>query len=282
MTNHISRAGWDARPPESMTPLDRSRVKYFIVHYSGANRSQFVRSIQDYCMDVKGHVDIDYNRIVRDDNDYMGRGWNVGGHTKDMNSVSYGVCVIGLDGDATDADKQTVREIYDEICASLGRQLIITDHQTLLGASYTDCPGSKLHTWVTAGMHYPEESDVQQTDALIKPTGNPRTVGDMYADVENLRNAFIGAGVAVPGSAPGEWPKEGSPLDNMARMPQLLAQHASAPIDPAALAMIMKPLFDAMETRLNAKIDTAIAALPPVIRQLVRKEIDDTKLSQIP
>ena len=261
MTNHVSRAGWNARPPESTTPLDRSRIKYFIVHYSGASRSQSVRSIQDYCMDTKGHVDIDYNRIVRDDNDYMGRGWNVGGHTKDMNSVSYGVCVIGLDGDATDADKRTVREIYDEICASLGRQLIMTDHQTLLGASYTDCPGSELHAWVTAGMPYPKESDVEQTDALIKMTNVPgRTVGDMYADVSNLRDVFLGVGAAYPPD-PAAYPKPGSALDNMMRMPQLLAQHASAP------AVVDIPAL--------------VAELAPVMRQIVREEIDDTKLGQI-
>lgn len=99
---------------------------------------------------------------------------------------------------------------------------------------------------------------MEQTDPLIKPTGASRSVGDMYADVENLRNAFIGDGPAAIGAdgkpIPG-YPKAGSPLDNMARLPELLEQHASAPVDPAALAAAVKPLFDAMEARLNARID---------------------------
>jgi hypothetical protein len=155
VTTHVSRAGWDARPPESTTPLTRSRIDKFIVHYSGASRLQTVRSIQNFCMDVKDHVDIDYNRIVRGTFDYMGRGWNVGGHTLNNNSTSYGVCVIGVDGDATDDDFRTVREIYDEVCTTLGRQITKTTHRGVLGTSYTDCPGNELHNWVMAGMPYP-------------------------------------------------------------------------------------------------------------------------------
>lgn len=89
------------------------------------------------------------------------------------------------------------------------------------------------------------EDEMEQTDPLIKPTGAARSVGDMYADVQNLRNAFIGDGAVALGSdgkpLPG-WPKEGSPLDHMARMPQLLQQHASAPIDYAKLAEALRPV----------------------------------------
>ena len=104
-------------------------------------------------MDTKGHSDIDYNRIVHGEYDYMGRGWNLGGHTKDHNSISYGVCVIGQDGDATKDDFATVRAIYDEVCATLGgRQLVMTDHRNVLGENYTDCPGDEIDAWVDGGM----------------------------------------------------------------------------------------------------------------------------------
>lgn len=84
--------------------------------------------------------------------------------------------------------------------------------------------------------------EMEQTDLLVKPTGAARTVGDMYADVQNLRNAFIGDGavaLAPDGTPFAGYPKPGSPLDNMARMPQLLAEHAAAPIDPAALKAVL-------------------------------------------
>jgi hypothetical protein len=149
---NVSRAEWNARPPTSTTPINRSKLLYFIVHYSGASRAQTVRSIQDYCMDTKNHSDIDYNDLVRGEYRYAGRGWNIGGHTLGYNSVGYGVCMIGQDGDATDADFATIDQIYDEVCATLGRRLIITDHRNLLGSSYTDCPGNELDAWVDAGM----------------------------------------------------------------------------------------------------------------------------------
>jgi hypothetical protein len=162
---NVSRAEWNARPPESTRRLDRSRVELFIVHYSGGPRDQTVRAIQDYCMDTKGHVDIDYNDIVRGERRYRGRGWNVGGHTLDHNSISYGICVIGRDGDATDADLRTVHEVYDEVCGVLDRRLVMTDHRTVLGRNYTACPGDELHSWVAAGMPLP---------------GNAREGVDMY------------------------------------------------------------------------------------------------------
>lgn len=157
----MSRAEWNARPPQcAMAQLNKSKVTLFIVHYSGASRDQSPRSIQDFCIDSKGHCDIDYNRIVRGDYDYMGRGWATGGHTLDHNSISYGVCMIGLEGDVTNADKRTIRGIYDEVCAELGRQLEKTTHRNVLGADYTDCPGDSLDAWVDAGMPLPEEDDM--------------------------------------------------------------------------------------------------------------------------
>ena len=246
---HVSRAEWDARPPDCAETLNKSKVTLFIVHYSGEVRSQSPRSIQNYCMDTKGHCDIDYNRIVRGDYDYMGRGWNVGGHTKDHNSISYGVCMIGLDGDVTDADKRTIRGIYDEVCAALGRTLMMTTHRNVLGENYTNCPGDQLDAWVDAGMPVEGVDDVEQTDPLLNQTGLPgRTVADVYADTENLRNAFIGAGaVALDGAGnpiPG-YPKPGSPLDNMARLPQLLEKHATtaAQVDIPTLVEALRPVI---------------------------------------
>lgn len=150
----VTRAQWNARPPRSTVALILSKVDKFIVHYSGASRSQSVRSIQDYCMDNKGHTDIDYNAIVKDGMHFVGRAYNIGGHTLNNNSTSYGCCVVGNDGDATDADMNCVRDIYEMVCAKLGRRITMTHHRGVLGASYTSCPGSELEAWVNAGMPY--------------------------------------------------------------------------------------------------------------------------------
>lgn len=146
-----SRAEWGARPPRYTNPLNFDIVNKFIVHYSGASREQTVRSIQNYSMDSKGYSDIDYNYVVKDGIIYAGRGDNIGGHTYQNNSSSIGVCIIGQDGDATEADFTAVRELYDHMCARIGKQLAKMGHQDA-NPGQTDCPGSQIEAWVKAGM----------------------------------------------------------------------------------------------------------------------------------
>lgn len=257
MTTHVTREQWNARPPDSTTPLTRSKVDKFIVHYSGASRAQSVRSIQDYCMDVKGHVDIDYNRIVKDGLDYMGRGWNVGGHTKDNNSTSYGVCVVGLDGDATDDDKTAVRDIYEEICATLGRRITMTTHRGVLGASYTDCPGTDLHNWVMAGMPYPMGVDMtpdEVADAvwrrLFPNPGMPGTWTEAPA-FEYLRYADKNADEAA------RLGKQALEALDALSVPQPVpvdpATIKAALLDPEVLAAIAKAVNDDNAERMKVK-----------------------------
>lgn len=62
--------------------------------------------------------------------------------------------------------------------------------------------------------------DMQQTDKLIFPTGNPgRTVGDHFGDLQNLRNVMWGEGLP-PAVNP---PKPDSPLMQLLGMPAELA-----------------------------------------------------------
>lgn len=244
----VSRAGWGAVPPTSTTPLNRSRIVNFIVHYSGASRNQTVRSIQRFCMEDKGHSDIDYNRIVRAEFDYMGRGWNVGGHTLNNNSNSYGVCVIGLDGDATDEDMRTVREIYDQVCGELGRQLSKTDHRNLLGSSYTSCPGNELDLWVDQGMPYPAGGNMalltqEERDRL------QRVLDKFY--IANTRGAKVFEDVPLPNGTTETqpWP--------MAEQIQAIFDRppvASAPVDIPALVAALRPVI-------REEVDTAVRAI---------------------
>lgn len=191
----VARAQWNARTPRSTTALALSRVDKFIVHYSGASRSQTVRSIQDYCMDVKGYSDIDYNAIVKDGRHYIGRGYNVGAHTLNNNSTSYGVCVVGNDGDATDADMNCVRDIYEMVCAKLGRRIRMTHHRGVLGASYTSCPGSELEAWVNAGMPY--KTGTGGDDVFCKQD-DPIGSGKVIVLQGNLNTVLADMGIMPP------------------------------------------------------------------------------------
>lgn len=153
--NLVTRAQWDARPPTRVVPLVLKNVINYVVHYSGAVRTQTVRSIQNFCMDDKGHSDIDYNYLVRGRNLYVGRGDNVGSHNLNQNSSSIGVCIIGEDGDATNDDFRTVRELYDQFTVRLNRPLNQYGHRETQRPGYTDCPGNQIQSWVDAGMPYP-------------------------------------------------------------------------------------------------------------------------------
>lgn len=209
----VSRKEWNALPPRYTNALDLSQVRLFVVHYSGASRSQTVRGIQEFCMNVKGHSDIDYNAVVKDGMHYEGRGWNKGGHTLDHNSISYGVCVVGNDGDATPEDMNCVREIYEMVCAHVGRRLVMTDHRNVLGANYTSCPGDELDAWVDAGMPEQETDDMAawsegnaeilmaRTEALVNGFDTVRwssEAGEEVVPVKLLKS--IAAQVAAQGA----------------------------------------------------------------------------------
>lgn len=108
-----------------------------------------------------------------------------------------------------------------------------------------------------------DEDEMEQVDPLIARTYRPQTtIGDVFGDVQNRRNWLIGeTSSPVHGDTSGIFPRQGSPDWNIAHLPQLLAEHASAPVDPAALAAIIKPMLDAMESRLRAEIRDAVADL---------------------
>lgn len=154
MSGLISRAQWNARAPRSTVKLNWGDVVYFVIHYSGAKRSQSVRSIQDYCMDKKNpkHADIDYNELIRDGKVYAGRMDNAGGHTLGLNSKSYGVCIIGVDGDANELDLTALQARYRYACDRAGRMLTIVGHKYAPGQKPTSCPGSEILSWINAGL----------------------------------------------------------------------------------------------------------------------------------
>lgn len=153
MTTVIDRAGWNARSPLYTNALEWDEVIYFVVHWSGGPRGQSVRSIQDWCMDGKGHSDIDYNELVRGSTLYVGRGDNKGGHTLNLNSKAYGVAVIGESpGDAMPDDLRVLQERYRYACGRAGRILTIVGHRDAPGQNPTDCPGPDILGWIAAGL----------------------------------------------------------------------------------------------------------------------------------
>lgn len=235
MLTIVTRPQWGARSPTSaVDTVGWGSRTGFVVHYSSVSKDQTVRSIQDYQMDHNGWRDIGYNWLVTvDGRVWEGRqhNWNaVGAHVENHNTENIGVCMIGTDADVTDAAKRSIRGLYDEACRLAGRTLAKRYHSLY---APTSCPGNNLREWVLAGMPLPTEGDgdMEQTEKLINDTGSPnRTVGNVLADIENLRNWTVSA----PGTGTLGVPAPGSVGDLVVRAAQDVL--SGSLVDPVAIA----------------------------------------------
>ncbi|WP_213451600.1 peptidoglycan recognition protein family protein [Rhizomonospora bruguierae] len=187
----ITRAQWGARSPAGTvhTTTWASRTG-FAVHYSGANKDQTPRAIQDYHIG-KGWSDIGYNFLVDTAGRiYEGRGWMaVGAHIAGHNTANIGVCMIGEDKDVTDAAKAAIRWLYDEALRRAGKTLTKRYH-SLLAA--TSCPGARLRAWVIAGMPTPGGTTPVSTPAPTNPTDWTEAI---VAQLPTLKRGSKGAAV---------------------------------------------------------------------------------------
>lgn len=180
----ITRAEWGARAPRARTHTAWGSRTRFVTHYSGANRNQSVRAIQNYHMDTNGWVDIGYNFLVdRDAHIFEGRGWDVvGAHVANHNTESIGVCHIGQDGDHTEASLRAIRWLYDLATARGGGRALRKNGHRDIGS--TDCPGNQLEAWVHAGMVVDLASPVPPSTAnplLVDGVLGPRTISKWQA-----------------------------------------------------------------------------------------------------
>lgn len=164
MVDVVSRASWGARPWRPRTEMYSvpvtSRTEFF-THYHGGppahdRGSAMAREIEAIHL-ANGWAGVGYSWMVGQDGvAYEGRGWDlVGAHCPGHNRTGLAAYVaVGGDQVPTAAALHTVRALYDEACRRAGRQL----QQTWHGAHYaTECPGTRLITWVRAGMQDPTQ-----------------------------------------------------------------------------------------------------------------------------
>jgi peptidoglycan hydrolase-like protein with peptidoglycan-binding domain len=174
----ISRQGWGARPPRSVTTVPWPKRTRVDVHYSAGPPTQTPKQIQAYHMDSRGWADVGYNFLVdRGGKVYEGRGWTVlGSHIAGHNTAGIGVCFIGRDSDVTEQAKAAIRWLYDEACRLAGRRLDRGGHRDLAA---TACPGDRLHAWVHAGMLVDEP---KPTPPPAAPKPAPATPAQLVVD----------------------------------------------------------------------------------------------------
>jgi hypothetical protein len=147
----IKRSEWNARSPKAVSNMRNSEGVY--IHHSAtpAGGSERVRSIQNYHMDSKGWNDIAYSFLVDvKGNIYEGRGWGVsGGHTRNFNTKSHGICFIGDSSRdiVTNEAKVAINFIIDEHAKRYGHGYVRAHRDV----AATACPGSSLENWIRSG-----------------------------------------------------------------------------------------------------------------------------------
>ncbi|MBA9002000.1 peptidoglycan recognition protein family protein [Thermomonospora cellulosilytica] len=209
----ISRGEWGARAPRNRTTTTWDRRTEFIVHYSEGPTSQSVRSIQDFHMDnpKRRWSDIGYNFLVDTKGRiYEGRGWlTVGAHAPDHNTSGIGVCMIGRDGDATEAARKAIRWLYDEACRRAGRRLKILGHRDVYS---TSCPGNELYAWVRKGMPVTGSS----SPAPSKPS-KPSRPGTAAPPFPLPDGHWFGPESSDPRNHSGYWAKDRPHIEKLQR-----------------------------------------------------------------
>lgn len=131
-------------------PLVPSRVKYLVVHQSGAEHEDGETMIEiDRIHRKRGLLQIGYHFVIRTDGTVEpGRSLDIpGAHARGQNQFSVGVCLIGKLGEcATDAQVLSLLELSRQL--ALNYPTIETvGHQDLPGAN-KPCPGFDVKTLV--------------------------------------------------------------------------------------------------------------------------------------
>lgn len=103
----VSREDWGAAPPRSTREIDTPTAELWLHHTAGALDAggngvwwDDVRGIQRFHMAPepagRGWSDIAYSFVVGGGQIFEGRGAGIaGGHTKDRNTISHAICLVG-------------------------------------------------------------------------------------------------------------------------------------------------------------------------------------------
>lgn len=150
---HYTREMWGARPAKSRALINVPTPELWLHHsVSKGDGPSIVRAIQNYHMDERGWKDIAYSFLIDANGDtYEGRGYAIaGGHTKNHNSKSHGICLIGNYNVATpsvDMIDALVSMVAEGYLAGKFPLAFTGGHRDADGAS-TTCPGQTLYDMI--------------------------------------------------------------------------------------------------------------------------------------
>ena len=123
-----------------MNKLHLARVKYLIVHHSGMEHTDDpVNDIRTLHVNVNKWDDIGYHWIITPDGVIKdGRDVQyIGAHCKGHNSVSFGVCLTGQDGEFTPAQFFALGQLYTRLRGLSEQPIKILPHRHFKA---TECP----------------------------------------------------------------------------------------------------------------------------------------------
>jgi N-acetylmuramoyl-L-alanine amidase len=147
----ITRSQWKARKPSGeLYEAPRSKREFFVVHHSGEDDDQTVKSIERYHMESDqlakgGWKAIGYNYLITKNGDiYEGVGIDkIGAHVRGYNTKAIGVCIIGDYRKRMPTLKaiQALEWLYGECNDKVGKKLKLRGHGQLANS---ECPGDRL------------------------------------------------------------------------------------------------------------------------------------------
>jgi hypothetical protein len=203
----LTRAEMGLRPRKGTAyPIQAKPVLEGWEHHGGDGRAPTFphsscvaiwRAYQAYHMDVREWTDIAYTfGICPHGHVLEGRGWGVsGGHTKDRNTISYGLCHLG-DYSATPCPPEGIAAAV--ACWAWGieagwvsKSFVLGPHRAAPGAS-TSCPGDRLMPQlptIRSGATAPPGAP-PPPPPVVGATAN-LTVADLMAIAEAVKSAMF-------------------------------------------------------------------------------------------
>lgn len=159
-----TRADWGATRTSGMAFVAANRRTEFFNHYNGADPLNLADKPHSACLakvkadqtfhrgPQRGWSDIGYNGLIcQHGRAIEGRGLDwAGAHCPDHNTSGYGIQFqVGGNEAPTQAAKNRMRRLYDDLSDRSGRRLAMKGHRDGLA---TLCPGDVVYAWVKAGM----------------------------------------------------------------------------------------------------------------------------------
>lgn len=159
MIRIASRKSWGARPAKPRQPQPDSSIREFFLHHPAAphdlsnldtdsEHDSYMRSIQDFHMDVRKWSDIAYSfAVFQDGSVYRGRGRTYVpaaqlGHNTGTIAV---LCVVGDQEAPTHQLYVSLARLKDRMDREVGRDLEVRAHSDVFP---TECPGQQIRNLI--------------------------------------------------------------------------------------------------------------------------------------